>query len=431
MISTDKVSSSATGGHEADRSGDRSPVKLPTEEATFVLPFCPLASAKMANNSTTEAFLNGLYENDTLADAFVDTHLFPYQSFVFGPSLILANAVFLGLFFISATVGRSVKIVIQSLIFNDIVLSLCVFIYGIYALKEKTENISCVGFLIVPIATVFSSHMTATLLAFFNHCAILWPAWFNKLASTRTTATYISCIWLVSWACAFGLVGWTSSPAPCNVYEWFTRAKALISAAIQQLCVCLVLLFNVKVMFALRQLKNNPVSASNTISENIELAASPPLHTGEPREDRGLHGGMSGELPKHFAQCDMKQHATPSSMHRWKNDPRRKMTSSELTSRAGTSQSISRCAASGTMSARDKKFRRTPVTLSMPTIIFLFLMAAMPDREASYWPRFRAVHTNVLMVKYLSTPILLAWRLVAWDDVKNRLASFKTKGNFF
>ena len=263
MISTDKLTSSATDGHEADRSGDRSPVKLQKGAATFVLPFCPVVSAKMVNNSTTGAFLNGLFENDTLADAYVDTHQFPYQSFVFGPSLILANAFFLGLFFISATVGKSVKIVIQSLIFNDIVLSLCVFIYGIYALKDKTENISCLAFLSVPIATILSSHMTASLLAFFNHCAILWPVWFNKLASTKTTATYISCIWLVSWACAFGLVGWTSPPAPCNVYKWFTPPKALISAAIQQLCVGLVLLFNVKVMFALRKLTNNRVSASN------------------------------------------------------------------------------------------------------------------------------------------------------------------------
>ena len=128
-------------------------------------------------------------------------------------------------------------------------------------------------------------------------------------------------------------------------------------------------------------------------------------------------------------------------MHRWKNDPRRIMTSPELTSRTDKSQSISRSAASGTMSARDKKFRRTNVTLilmtlvpsllSMPTIFFLFVMATVSDREACYWPKFRAVHTTVLMVKYLSTPILLAWRLVAWDDVKKKLASFTTKGNFF
>ena len=396
----------------------------------------------MINNSISEASIHGFFENGTnssksFEDANEDNFKYLSKRFIgFGVASLFANVSSLGLFRISITVGKSIKIAVQSLIANDIVLNLCFLIYGIIASEEPDGNLKCSGFVYTVLATTLNSYMTTSLLAFFNYCAVSKPAQFKKLASIKRTIVYIVCMWLVSWGIAFGSDDWPSDLASCNVHNWFTKSRALILVVILKICICLVFLFNVKVMFELCKDKNNRVSASQTVSENVEVTANNLSNPREPQISRNLHLSISDnivELPLNISPFEIQ----PASRG-WKNDPRRLLTSSPSLPGVDGAQrepmqiSLDTAPASSS-STRSSRFRRTnrtliiltlvPSLLTLPTLIYFLVLATVQDKQAPYLKHFRVTQSTCLLINYLSNPILHAWRLVGWSDVKKKVAS--------
>ena len=449
-----------------------------------------MVSLATENDWTTEATTYRIFTNDTNDNSYKH---YAEINIGFGAALLTANVISLGFFLTATSVGKSLKIIIQALIANDIAFSVCLAAYGLYALDNRPGSLNCWGFLSVLIATTFSSYMTISLLAFFNYIAVLWPALFKSVAMTKRTVGYVLCIWLLSWGATFALLGNPTQVPSCNLYTWLSSTKIVVGAMVPSLCICLVFFFNIKVITVLCAFKRIGVSATSDNAENVAIGSRAARSDGNPQDQP-----RSDRNTRETAPTDV-QGKSAASSRRWKNDPRRLADPMILSSRprlvrvecapAGNLQERTgsdrspreiapdaapcepepitlqpaagnrhrknepRVLASfmisipGTVavsaaalrprltkprdrSVRDEKFRRTSITLSiltlwpclltLPTMVFLFVVVLHDEKQVAGFLSQRVFCTTLLLINYFSNPILHAWRLVAWDEVRKK-----------
>ncbi|GFO50441.1 beta-3 adrenergic receptor [Plakobranchus ocellatus] len=410
----------------------------------------------MLNDTVTEASVLQALEENTSLLPFKEVQSFeahPERNIAFGLAGACANIFTLTLIAFSSSIRKSLKLVIQSLVTNDLAFSFCIIIYGSFTLNDSLGSTRCWGMIYVLIATTFLSYITISYLAIYNYVAVIRPTQFQKLASKKTTVISIVCIWLLSWGISFGLVGWNSHVASCNIYVWFTRTKLLVGVFMTIICICCVVFFNVRVIFELHKRKNSRVSVEPIVEFRnrrapLSLAiASTTIRQAEAASEQHESQGFKDPMRSYDGfrdnsnesrDCENKPEILLG-FRRWKNDPRTIMTIPRTSAvdlhvgeGSGTQRQM-RISSSNNVSAQ--RIRKTSATLSiltiwyclmlLPTVIFILVNVTVDNKQASFLRVLRVFSSTTLVISYLSNPILYAWRLVGWAAVKNKILSCK------